>query len=199
MEELRKHGVILRGDGVVLRPMSEHDWPLLYRWNNRPEVLALAEQDQVPGYTIEALQALFRGVSQSAYCFVIKADGREVGECWLQRMNLDRILQRVPDADLRRIDITIGEPACWGRGIGSTAIGLLTGFGFERERCDAIFAITSTSNERSIRAFARCGFRPCPETGGGDPGSHDLVLRRQEFESDRWPQGRRAPGACGTI
>jgi aminoglycoside 6'-N-acetyltransferase len=185
MTELRRHGIVLRGGGVVLRPMTEHDWPLLYRWNNRPEVLALAEEDPVAGYDIESLRALYGGVSQTAYCFIIKAQGREVGECWLQRMNLERILRAFPDADLRRIDITIGEPSWWGRGVGSTAIGLLVRFGYERERCDAIFAITGLSNERSIRAFARCGFRPCAETEGGDPRTRDLLLRRSEWEFGR--------------
>jgi hypothetical protein len=36
---LRPHAVTLRGERVVLRPMTEGDWGVLLRWNNDPEVL----------------------------------------------------------------------------------------------------------------------------------------------------------------
>ena len=36
---IREHETRLVGKGMVLRPMTEGDWDVLYRWNNDPEVL----------------------------------------------------------------------------------------------------------------------------------------------------------------
>ncbi|MBN1248857.1 MAG: GNAT family N-acetyltransferase [Anaerolineae bacterium] len=77
---------------MVLRPLTEQDWDLLLRWNSDPEVLYDAEDDDVSAYTLEEIQGIYRGVSQTAFCFVIEAGGTPIGECWLQQMNLARLV-----------------------------------------------------------------------------------------------------------
>jgi hypothetical protein len=47
MSELRIHDVTLTGDQVVLRPMTEHDWPLIEAINNNPEVGYFSEDDRL--------------------------------------------------------------------------------------------------------------------------------------------------------
>jgi hypothetical protein len=32
--KLREHDVVLRGERVVLRPMTEGDWDALFKWNS---------------------------------------------------------------------------------------------------------------------------------------------------------------------
>jgi len=49
------------------------------------------------------------GISKNAFCFIIEVDGKPVRECWLQRMNLKRILEKYPRLDCRRIDLIIGK------------------------------------------------------------------------------------------
>ena len=44
--ELLTHDVVLRGDCVVLRPMTEADWDLLLMWNNDAEVMEFADHDE---------------------------------------------------------------------------------------------------------------------------------------------------------
>ena len=89
--------------------MTEEDWNLLLKWNNDPEVLYFSEVDDVASRTLDEVQQIYRCVSQNAFCFIIKVDDQDIGTCWLQQMNLDRILKRYPDCDCRRIDIEIGE------------------------------------------------------------------------------------------
>ncbi|HEX28876.1 TPA: GNAT family N-acetyltransferase [Candidatus Poribacteria bacterium] len=89
--KLREHKIILQGERVTLRPMTEDDWDILLRWNSDPDVLYFAEGDDVRSYSLEQIQQIYRGVSQNAFCFIIEVAGNPIGECWLQQMNLDPI------------------------------------------------------------------------------------------------------------
>ena len=162
MERLKTHAVTLRSENVLLRPMDEDDWELLMKWNNDPEILHFVEGDEVTQRRLEEVQQIYRSVSQNAFCFIIEFNGASIGECWLQRMNLERICKQYRGQDGRRIDIVIGEKAFWGQGIGSEVICLLTEFGFEREGANAIFACdVADYNVRSVRAFQKVGFEVC--------------------------------------
>src|SRR5579884_4223946 len=156
---LHEHDVTLRGERTVLRPLRESDWDVLARWNQDPEVLYFSEGDDVSAYTLAEVQAIYRYVSQTALIFMIELDGAPIGECWLQAMNLPRLLRRHPGLDLRRIDLTIGEKPLWGRGFGTEAIRLLVAYAFEHERADAVFGCDiGDYNPRSRRAFEKAGF-----------------------------------------
>jgi RimJ/RimL family protein N-acetyltransferase len=163
-KRLRGHGVVLRGERVVLRPMTGGDWPVLLRWNQDPEVLAYSEGDDVAAYTLDEVQAIYRGVCRRAFCFIIEIGPagarRPIGECWLQQMNLARILTRFPGEDLRRIDLMIGEKALWGRGYGTEVIGLVTTFAFRDQSADRVFGCDIADyNPASLRAFRKNGYR----------------------------------------
>ena len=155
---LQTHEVYLRGDHVRLRPMTENDWGFLLKWNNEPKVMEYADHDDFKPSALGELQAIYRWISTHAHCFIVEVEGYPIGECWLQRMNLRRIVEQFPGKDLRRIDLMIGEKELWGRGYGTEAIALLVDFGFSHESVDAIFGIVSADNGRSLRAFQKCGF-----------------------------------------
>ncbi len=177
--ELYRHDVTLRGDRVALRPMTEDDWEILLRWNNDPDVMEFADAHEFEESSLEDIKAIYRWVSTHAHCFIIEVDGRPIGECWLQRMNLQRVVNQFPGKDLRRIDIMIGEKELWGRGYGTDSIGSLVDFGFQRQRADAIFGLVLADNSRSLRAFQKNGFT-LHEIVEEDDGvlSHDLIVRR---------------------
>ncbi len=182
---LREHDVTLAGGNVTLRPLTEHDWETLLRWNNDPEVLYFAEGDNVTGRSAEQLQAIYRPISQHAFCFVIERNGTPVGDCWLQQLNLDRILEREAGLDCRRIDIVIDRGA-WGQRAGAAAVHLLLDFAFTAEGADAVFACdVADYNERSLRLWRALGFELYGEAEQ-PPGSKarivsDFVLRIQEY------------------
>jgi RimJ/RimL family protein N-acetyltransferase len=195
-ERLTTHGVTLRGDLIVLRPMTEGDWDVLLRWNRDPEVLYFADGADVKEYDLADVRKLYRGVSWNAFCFIIEIGGAPIGECWLQKMNLDRILKDHPGKDCRRIDLMIGEKGLWGRGIGTEVIRLLSRFGFERQQADLIFGCdVADYNARSLRAFQKAGFVVCstiPQpTVNKVRWRHDLVLTRERHDE------LRATGAAG--
>ena len=166
--------------------MTEDDWDDLLRWNNDPDVMRYADAGPFQVSTLANIQQIYRWVSTHALCFVIEFDGAPIGECWLQQMNLQRILDQFPEKDLRRIDIMIGEKDKWGHGLGTEAVSLLTDFAFRDESADAIFAAgIADDNLRSRRAFEKSGFAlHSVVTGTEDVGhevGHDLVLWRDRY------------------
>ena len=181
---VREHDVVLdgvtpSGGKVRLRPLTEADWPLLCAWNSDPEVLYYSEGDDIARWEPEQVRQIYRTVSQSAFCFVIHYEGTPVGECWLERMNLKRVIDAFPGQDVRRIDLMIGEKSFWGRGIGSTAISLLASFGSE-QNVDVIYIPdVADYNVRSLKAFQRAGFSVVCERfqppGGKAHRTYDLI------------------------
>ncbi len=186
MDALRTHEVRLQDGELVLRPLTEGDWDILLSWINDPEILRWAD-DSVSFYDLGLLQAVYRLVSEEAYCFMIEHAGRPIGDCWVQRMNLDRIAKRHPGRDVRRVDLQIGAKELWGRGIGTAVIRLLCRFAFE-DGADAVYGCdVDGENVRSLRAFEKAGFEveetiPHPPSGKAQV-RIDLALSRGRFRA----------------
>jgi RimJ/RimL family protein N-acetyltransferase len=166
--------------------MTEDDWDILLKWNSDPDVLYFVEGDDVRSYNLKQVQEIYRGVSQNAFCFIIEVAGTPIGECWLQQMNLERILQKYPGLDCRRIDLMIGEKAFWGQGFGTEVIRLLTSFAFEGESADLVFGCDiADDNLASLKAFQKVGYQVNAKINQ-PPGSkaqcrYDLILKREQF------------------
>ena len=185
-DRLREHNVVL-GDGqLTLRPMTENDWNLLFKWDNDPEVLYYSEGGNVTSNEIEVLHIIYRSVSRTAFNFIIEFDSRPIGWCWLQKMNLDHLTSLFPGKDLRRIDMAIGKKDLWGKGIGTRMIGMLTKFAFEQENADIVFGCgVANYNIRSKRTFERNGYKvlhQIPEPIGSKAEYFwDLIITREEY------------------
>jgi aminoglycoside 6'-N-acetyltransferase len=184
--KLKEHSITLQGDTFLLRPMRETDWDVLLEWNNDPAVLYFSEGDDVTSYTLQEVQAIYRHVSRSGFCFIIEWQGQPIGECWLQSMNLDYLREKHAGKECRRIDLLIGEKGLWGRGIGTDVIRTLTTFGFEQEKADVIYGCgVADYNGRSLGAFQRAGYRIDAKIGQalGQKAhyQYDLVLTSDEF------------------
>jgi RimJ/RimL family protein N-acetyltransferase len=156
------------------------------RWNNDPDVLYFAEGSKVTRRTLHETQSIYRGVSQSAFVFISELDGEPIGECWLQNMNLKRVIDRHPGLCLKRIDLTIGEKRFWGRGWGTKTIRLLTRFGFEEPSTDAIFGCdVADYNPRSRKAFEKNGYTVDAQLiqppGRKSRRNFDLILTREQY------------------
>jgi aminoglycoside 6'-N-acetyltransferase len=184
--KLREHSVNLRGELVALRPLTEHDWDILLLWNTDPEVLYFSEGDDVSAYSMADIQGIYRGTSQTAFCFMIEFGGVPVGECWLQQMNLERVLQKYPQADCRRIDLMIGEKQFWGKGLGTEVIQLLGTFAFEEQGADLVFGCdVADYNIASLKAFQKAGYTVDAQieqpVGKKARYCYDLVLPREAY------------------
>ena len=77
---LRAHDIVLHGNLVTLRPLTEEDWDVLLRWNSDPDVLYFADGEDVSSYDLPTVQSIYRTVSQNAFCFIIELGGQPIGE-----------------------------------------------------------------------------------------------------------------------
>jgi len=185
--QLREHEVSLRDGAVVLRPMRESDWDLLFAWNNDLELQDYADAEPVESRTMAEVQGMYRGVSRAAYTFVIEFEEVPVGATHLQEMNLARLRAQLPGRDLRRIDIEI-TPRHWDRGIGTRAVALLLDFAFGRETADAVFAVeVADYNPRSRAMFEKLGFELVNELPQAPPVkatvAFDLMVTREAYDA----------------
>ena len=57
---LQSHDVVLRGDHVTLRPMTESDWDFLLKWNNDPDVMEYADHCEFRESSLGEIQAVYR-------------------------------------------------------------------------------------------------------------------------------------------
>ncbi|MFR1758303.1 MAG: GNAT family N-acetyltransferase [Christensenellaceae bacterium] len=199
MQTIRSHDITLYGGygsmKLVLRPLRDDDLPYLYRWNADPEVLYWTEGGEAGAtlsYSPEEVRGIYGSVSQDALVFLIEVDGRAVGECWLQPMNLQEICTRYPEgADVRRIDIMIGEKDCWNRGIGTRVIAMLTEYAFAGEMTDVLHCLCDDYNLRSRRIWEKNGFslagsQPLPEGQKGKMQLHYRLTRREYIANRRY-------------
>jgi aminoglycoside 6'-N-acetyltransferase len=187
---IRIHNTHLKAKGLYenrlsLRPLTESDWDILLKWNQDPEVLYYSEGERVNPRSLEKVKSIYRLTSQTAYCFIIELDSTPIGECWLEKMNFEKVLKKYPNKDCRRIDLMIGEKKYWNRGIGTEVIRTLVEFGFEKDCADIIFGMVYSHNERSRHVFEKVGFQETDrfrqKAGSKAEYQYELSLSKEKY------------------
>lgn len=163
MSIIKQHNITLSGGNteyhILLKPLTDEHLPYLYRWNADPDILYWTEGEDVEAYTPETVHQIYGGISQDNFCFIIEVNGEIIGECWLQKMNIPSVKSiYTDDADVRRIDMSIGEKKYWGKGIGTLFIRMLVEFAFVKERVDVLHCFCEDYNIRSKRVWEKNGF-----------------------------------------
>jgi len=149
----------LKGITIRLTPLNDKHLPLLYKWNSDPEVTFWCES--IDGANDEeTVRDIYSYVSPIAYCFLIEIDNKPIGDCWLENMNVQEVIDMYPNLNVKRIDLMIGEKEWWGKGIGSALIGMLTDFAFEHDNVDVLhIPCIFDYNIRSQKAFIKNGYK----------------------------------------
>ena len=197
MSIIKPHDITLYGGneiGIVLRPLCDAHLPLLYKWCADPEVLYWTEggtADANLSYGADTVRAMYGGVSQNAFCFLIEADSVPIGACWLQKMNLSNVKAMYPEAlDVRRMDMSIGEKTYWNKGIGTQLLGMMIDFAFCGEHVDVLHCFCEDYNVRSRRMWEKHGFtkileEPMPDSREGKLQYHYRLVRQEYIEKRR--------------
>jgi aminoglycoside 6'-N-acetyltransferase len=156
----------LRGEHVVLRPLTE---------DHRPEIRRILDDPSVarwwgPGDVETRLDEWFD--DDGTVRFAVESDGRVVGT--LQFHEEDE-----PDYRHAGLDIFL-DPEHQGRGLGGDALRTMAKYLFEVRGHHRLTIDPAAANERAIRAYRRVGFRPVGVMRGYERGAdgtfHDGLL-----------------------
>jgi aminoglycoside 6'-N-acetyltransferase len=166
MDIIKKHSNYLFAENdkynIILQPLCDDHLDLLYKWCADSEILYWTEggEDIVRSYNKETVHQIYGGISQNNLCFLIKVNSIPIGECWLQKMNIENVKKMYPNnVDVRRIDMAIGEKEYWNKGIGTELIKTLIIFAFEHEKVDVLHCLCEDYNIRSKRVWEKNNFK----------------------------------------
>jgi RimJ/RimL family protein N-acetyltransferase len=142
---------MIRGERVLLRPMTPDDYATMYAYKNDVEVELLGGGAPPRPHTLAEVTEFFDGMArEKPLHFAIEADGQFIGDCGLH--SLDRV------SGTAELGIGIGNRAYWGAGYGREAVRLLVDYGFRMQNLRKITLMVYASNERAVRSYAAAGF-----------------------------------------
>lgn len=144
---------MLRGDRVLLRPVTEDDLATMWPWEIDTELVVLGDDEPPMPRTLESFREHIKkllGKPEEEAIFAIEADGALIGSCSLFHFD--------PTARNAELGILIGDRNYWGRGYGREAVGLLLEYAFRYRNQHKVYLGTFADNERAIRSYRACGF-----------------------------------------
>lgn len=154
--------MIFEDGDLILREMRDHDddYSLVARWLSDEQVLEFYEGRDRP-HTLEMAREAFNVPERTAEgetpC-IIEYQGKLAG--YLQFYPADVQEYHFEGEGLvYALDLFIGEPALWGRGLGTRLVCRLLRFLFEEKGASWVILDPHIDNARAIRAYEKCGFR----------------------------------------
>lgn len=168
---------------IAFRPLEERDLALLHRWLNEPHVVqtyGLGRRPSLEEISSQYLPRVRGEVRTRPY--VLSIDDGPSGYVQTYRL-LDHPSYAaeigVTD-EAHGMDLLIGDPRLVGRGIGSAAIRrFVEDVVFADPAATAVVADPPSTNPRSIGAFRKAGFRLWRRIRPTNPGTGDVILRRE--------------------
>ena len=161
---------------LSLRPMTEHDLPLVGDWLRQPHVAAW----WIPDTTTEAEVAKYReriggGQDLATHLLTVSVDGMPVGWCqWYQWAGYPAEAEAMEALDGEAgIDYAIGDPAQIGHGTGTKLIAALVAEVRRHHPGTGILVDPDARNVASRRVLEKNGFglvavRPVASEATGD-------------------------------
>ena len=144
---------MLKGDRVLLRPVTEDDLETMWSWDSDIELVALADDEPPLPRSLESFREQLKKIMakpEEVALFAIEADGSLIGTCSLFDFDLT--------ARTMQLGIFIANRDYWGRGYGREAVGLLLEYAFRYRNQHKVYLGTFHDNERAIRSYLACGF-----------------------------------------
>jgi aminoglycoside 6'-N-acetyltransferase len=164
---------------IDLRPATPDDLALLRHWDEQPHVIASDPNDD---WRWE--EELHRHPDWREQ-LIAELDGRPIG--FVEIIDPAREESRYwgdASADLRAIDIWIGEEACLGKGYGTQMMRLALDRCFADPAVSAVLVDPLAGNTRAHRFYERLGFRFVEARRFGEDDCFVYRLERADYERD---------------
>ena len=150
---------------LTICPLQETpaDLEALARWLSDPRVLEFYEGRDQP-FSLADVQEKYAPRVLAADgvqgCLIVAA-GRPVGYLQYERLAAEDLQEYglPPDANTYGLDLFIGEPELWGRGLGRQVVALAADWLCRRAGAQRITLDPHVANLRAIRCYAACGFQ----------------------------------------
>ena len=143
----------LIGRKIYLRPIEIDDIPRMCEWINHPDVTRTLRMWR-PMSAInerEFVEHVARSSNDVGLVIVVRATDRPIGTCGLMLIDW-----QVRSAGF---GIGIGEPREWGKGYGSEATRLLTGYAFETLNLNRVWLEVYAGNPTAQHVYETVGYR----------------------------------------
>jgi RimJ/RimL family protein N-acetyltransferase len=158
----------LIGNRIYFRPLEKSDAPVAQRWFNDPVVRRGTLQHRPLSLAAEEgrIAQLADNPAHLVCLVAMKESDEPIGMCGLHEISLkDRCAE---------FGCAIGEPAHWGRGLGSELTALMVGYGFDTLNLNRIHLTVFDDNAAAIRVYEKAGFR------------REGVLRQGQYREGRY-------------
>jgi aminoglycoside 6'-N-acetyltransferase len=144
----------------TLIPVSEESVPLLARWLSDPRVLEFYEGRDSP-YDEDMVRTQFLGPDEYIERFIVYHSRRPIGYLQLYSVHpAKRPLYGVGGDEVPfGMDLFIGEPDLWGRGLGSRLVQKAAAYLVAEQGATSVYLDPHTRNTRAIRAYSKAGFQ----------------------------------------
>ena len=146
---------LLESDNIYLRKISISDCNENYlNWMNDDEVNKYLES-RFTTHSIDSLKDFVNSMNNSEnnilFAIIDKSSDKHI-----ENIKLGNIHPVHKYAD---IGLIIGDKNCWGKGIGTKSIQLVTDYAFNKLNLRKVIAGVYEYNIGSIRTFEKCGFK----------------------------------------
>jgi aminoglycoside 6'-N-acetyltransferase len=152
--------IVSRGEYTIRRMNGEQgDFACMAGWLSDPRVLEFYEGRDRP-FSLEMVRSSFDPVEldeDGVIATILEYQGQPAG--YLQFYPTDgEEYQFTGMGTVYGLDLFIGEPELWGRGIGTAFVRLLLEYLFAVKNADWVILDPHIDNPRAIRAYEKSGF-----------------------------------------
>ena len=146
---------------INIRELEKDDAKDLEKWLSNPVVLEYYEgRDQV--FDMDKVQKKFYSYNPQKIRCIIEYEEKKIG--YLQYYNLDEEdINLYLDSDCKDVcygvDLFIGEPNYWNKGIGTEVMKKVIGYLVSDKEAQYVMVVPQCRNIRAIHCYEKCGFK----------------------------------------
>lgn len=158
---------IFTSDNISIRKMNNNleDKSLLLEWLSNPELLELAYGEGAP-WDMQKIESKFSKKttgSENVTACIIEYDDKAIGYIQYYPIESNSYLfnEQVPYEEFAGgygIDLFIGYPELWGKGIGVKVIREMANYLINTLGANVVCADPEDNNQRSVRCWIKAGF-----------------------------------------
>ncbi|KAA0765710.1 GNAT family N-acetyltransferase [Bacillus sp. SH5-2] len=153
--------MLFQKGNVLVRYVIEDDAHIISKWLSDPEILQYYEGRDNPQSVEQVLDHFIHNPNIHEKRCLIEFEDVPIG--YIQMYPVDSEWKILYGYEVSQnvwgMDQFIGEPAYWGKGIGTKLVQATITYIMENEGAEAIAMDPKVNNERAIKCYGKCGFK----------------------------------------